>query len=76
MITTPVVIAASPASATTPAFGIGAYSYFKIKITGHVTEHVAPDIIEGIEAGIPAIISTPVIATIIVPGHVPGNSGS
>jgi hypothetical protein len=78
VVSTPVIIASAPASATSPAFGIGANSDFKIKITGHITEHVAPDIIHEVKSVISAsaIVPVPTVPMVIViPGHVPRDSG-
>jgi hypothetical protein len=76
VVATPVIITTAPASATTPALGIGANSDFKIKITGHITEHVTPDIIHEVKFVVTAIVSMPTIpVVIVVPRHVPGDSG-
>jgi hypothetical protein len=76
VVTTPVIITTATASATTPAFGIGANSDFKIKITEHITEHVAPDIIQEVKFVVTAMVSVPTIpVVIVVPRHVPGDSG-
>jgi len=80
VVSSPVIITSASAAtpATTPAFGIGPHGDFKIKITGHITEHVAPDIIKHIEATVMAMAAIPtatVAVVIVVPGHVPRNSG-
>jgi hypothetical protein len=70
VVSAPVVITSASTAASAPAICIGAYTDFKIKITGHITEHIAPDIIEEVEIIIPAIITAPAVTTVIVPGHV------
>jgi hypothetical protein len=68
LISTPVVIV--PASATSPALCVGAYTNLEIKIARHVPEHIPPDIIEEVEVVVPAIVPVPAVAMVIVPGHV------
>lgn len=76
VVTTPVIITTAPAPSTTPAFGIGADSDFKIKITEHIAEHIAPDIIHEVKFVVTAIVPVPTIPmVIVVPWHVPSDSG-
>jgi hypothetical protein len=76
LVSSPVIITPAPASAASPAFGIGANSDFKIKVTGHITEHVTPDIIHEVEFAVSVMVPAPTVPVVtVIPGHIPRASG-
>lgn len=76
VVSTPVIIASTPASASSPAFGIGSNSDFKINITEHIIKHVTPDIIHEVESVVSAMVPAPTVPVLtVIPGHVPRDGG-